>query len=292
MASHLDLEEQEQLDQLKQFWAKFGNLITWVLLIVLTAYAGWNGWQYWQRDQAAKAGGIYDELERSAQAGDADKVAKVWADLQSRYPSTAFAEQGGLLAARVQFDKGQADAARSTLEWVAANAKEDEYRALARLRLAGVHLEAKRFDEALKLLERAKTIAQTGDHGGRNADMATALSNFGDIYALMERYPESKAAFEQAIAMRKELLGPQHPNVAESLNNYGGMLMGMKLLVEAVAAFDEAIEIRKLEFGAADSRTLSSMRNKAMALDMLKRHEDAARLREEIKQLEARKLSP
>jgi predicted negative regulator of RcsB-dependent stress response len=53
MASHLDLEEQEQLDQIKHFWAKFGNLITWVLLIVLTAYAGWNGWQYWQRDQAA-----------------------------------------------------------------------------------------------------------------------------------------------------------------------------------------------------------------------------------------------
>ncbi|MBP8271216.1 MAG: tetratricopeptide repeat protein [Sphaerotilus sp.] len=188
MASHLDLEEQEQLDQLKHFWGKFGNLITWVLLVVLTAYAGWNGWQYWQRDQAAKAGGIYDELERSAQTGDADRVTKVWADLQSRYPSTSFAEQGGLLAARVQFDKGQADAARSTLEWVAANAKEDEYRALARLRLAGVHLEAKRFDEALKLVTADVPEAMT----------ALAEDRRGDILQAQSKPAEAVASYQKA----------------------------------------------------------------------------------------------
>jgi predicted negative regulator of RcsB-dependent stress response len=188
MASHLDLEEQEQLDQIKHFWAKFGNLITWVLLIVLTAYAGWNGWQYWQRDQAAKAGGIYDELDRSAQAGDAERVTKVWADLQSRYPSTAFAEQGGLLAAKVQFDKGQADAARGTLEWVAANAKEDEYRALARLRLAGVHLEAKRFDDALKLVTSEVPESLT----------ALAADRRGDILQAQAKPAEAVAAYQQA----------------------------------------------------------------------------------------------
>jgi predicted negative regulator of RcsB-dependent stress response len=188
MASHLDLEEQEQLDQIKHFWAKFGNLITWVLLIVLTAYAGWNGWQYWQRDQAAKAGGIYDELDRLAQAGDAERVTKVWADLQSRYPSTAFAEQGGLLAAKVQFDKGQADAARGTLEWVAANAKEDEYRALARLRLAGVHLEAKRFDDALKLVTSEVPESLT----------ALAADRRGDILQAQAKPAEAVAAYQQA----------------------------------------------------------------------------------------------
>lgn len=188
MASHLDLEEQEQLDQLKHFWAKFGNLLTWVLLIVLTAYAGWNGWQYWQRDQAAKAGGIYDELERSAQAGDADRVSKVWADLQARYPATAFAEQGGLLAAKAQFDKGQADAARGTLEWVAANAKEEEYRAIARLRLAGVHLEAKRYDEALKLVSSEVPEAWAG----------LAADRRGDILQAQSKTAEAVTAYQQA----------------------------------------------------------------------------------------------
>ena len=48
MATHLDLEEQEQLDQLKAFWKRWGNLITWLLIAVLGAYAAWNGWNLWR----------------------------------------------------------------------------------------------------------------------------------------------------------------------------------------------------------------------------------------------------
>ncbi len=66
MAKQLDLEEQEQLDQIKHFWKQYGNLITWVLIAALGAYAGWNGYQYWQRSQAAQASALYDELERLA----------------------------------------------------------------------------------------------------------------------------------------------------------------------------------------------------------------------------------
>src|SRR5512141_872141 len=124
MATPLDLQEQEQLDQLKAFWKQYGNLLTWVLIALLGAYAAWNGWNWWQRDQAIKAGSMYDELDAAAQAGDADRASRVFADMKSRYPHTAFTEQGGLLAAKVQLDKGQADAALATLAWVGANAVE------------------------------------------------------------------------------------------------------------------------------------------------------------------------
>ena len=118
MATHLDLEEQEQLDQLKAFWKKYGNLITWVLVAVLGAYAAWNGWNWWQRDQAVKAGAMFDQLDKAAQAGDTDQAARIFADLKDRYPRTAFTEQGGLLVAKAQFDKGKADDALATLGWV------------------------------------------------------------------------------------------------------------------------------------------------------------------------------
>ena len=55
-------------------------------------------------------------------------------------------QQGGLLAARVQFDRGQTDAAKTSLTWVADNASEEEYRSVARLRLAGLLLQAKDYD--------------------------------------------------------------------------------------------------------------------------------------------------
>src|SRR3954462_5904681 len=81
MATHLDLEEQEQLDQLKHFWKQYGNLITWLLIAVLAAFAAWNGWNLWQRDQAVKAGAMYDEIDKSVQAGDADRAAALFGGL-------------------------------------------------------------------------------------------------------------------------------------------------------------------------------------------------------------------
>ena len=69
MATHLDLEEQEQLDQLKAFWKQYGNLVTWALIVLLGAYAAWNGWNWYQRDQSVKAGAMFDELDAAARLG-------------------------------------------------------------------------------------------------------------------------------------------------------------------------------------------------------------------------------
>ena len=67
MASHLDLEEQEQLAELKHFWSRWGNLISWVVIAVLAGYAAWTGWQYWSNRQAAQAAVLYDTVERAEQ---------------------------------------------------------------------------------------------------------------------------------------------------------------------------------------------------------------------------------
>ncbi len=153
MANPLDLQEQEQLDDIKAFWKQYGNLITWLITACLLAYAGWNGWGWYQRDQAKKASVMFDELDKAAVAGDADKAGRVFVDLRERYGRTGLAQQGGLLAAKLQYDKGQIDAAKASLNWVIENAREDEYRSIARLRLAGLMLDAKQYDAALKLLD-------------------------------------------------------------------------------------------------------------------------------------------
>ena len=188
MATQLDLQEQEQLDALKAFWKQYGNLITWLLILLLGAYAGWNGWNWWQRDQAMKASAMYDALEQAAQAGDADRASRAFADLKDRYPRTAFAPQAGLAAAKLQFDKGQADAARASLAWVADNAGEDELRTVARLRLAGMLAEAKQFDEALKQLDAAKAAGFE----------ALVADRRGDVLSAAGRKDEAKAAYQAA----------------------------------------------------------------------------------------------
>jgi predicted negative regulator of RcsB-dependent stress response len=196
MATSLDLQEQEQLDALKAFWKQYGNLITWVLILAFGAFAGWNGWNWWQRDQATKAGAMFEELDRAVLAGDADKAGRVFNDLKERFPRTAFAQQGGLAAAKAQFEKGQSDAARSTLAWVAANAAEDEYRTVARLRLAGLLLEAKQYDQALAQLAEAKSPTFE----------ALVADRRGDILLAQGKRDEARAAFEAAWAAMDQKL--------------------------------------------------------------------------------------
>ncbi len=188
MATHLDLEEQEQLDQLKSFWKEYGNLITWALIAVLGAYAAWNGWTWWQRDQATKASAIFEEFDKSASAGDVAKTAGIFNDMKERFPRTTLTQQAGLMTAKLQVEKGQADAAVASLEWVGQNATEAEYQTIARLRLAGLLLDQKKYDEALKQLDAATA----------KDFVALVADRRGDVLAAQGKLDAAKAAYTAA----------------------------------------------------------------------------------------------
>lgn len=190
MATQLDLQEQEQLDALKAFWNKQGNLITWTLVLALGAFAAWNGWNWWQREQASKAGALFEELDKAAAAADAEKTARVFADLKARYPRTAYAQQGGLLAAKVQSGKGQGDAAMASLGWVAEHGVEDEVRTIARLRLAALQTDARQYDAGLKTLEAVKL----------EGFEPLAADRRGDILLAQGKSDQARAAYQQAYA--------------------------------------------------------------------------------------------
>jgi predicted negative regulator of RcsB-dependent stress response len=188
MATHLDLQEQEQVDALKAFWQQYGNLITWGLVAALLVYAGITGWQWWQREQSTHAGAMFDEFDHALAAGDLEKTARVFADLKERYPRTAYAQQAGMLAAKVQFDKGKIDDARASLTWVVEHAIDSDYKALARLRLAALLLEAKQYDEALKQLD----AVPAGPFAALSADRR------GDVLLAQGKKDDARAAYQQA----------------------------------------------------------------------------------------------
>jgi predicted negative regulator of RcsB-dependent stress response len=188
MATQLDLEEQEQLDQLKAFWAQYGNLISGLLIVAACAYLAWFGWNWYQRDQGTKAAAMYDEFERALQAADAERTGRIFADMKQRFPRAAFTGQAGLAAAKLAGEKGQADAARADLAWVAESASEAEYRTIAKLRLAGQLLDEKKYDEALKQLD--------GVDGGEF--QALAADRRGDVLTAQGKNDEAKAAYQKA----------------------------------------------------------------------------------------------
>jgi predicted negative regulator of RcsB-dependent stress response len=188
MATPLDLEEQEQLDQIKHFWKTWGNLISWVLIAILGSYAAWNGYQYWERSQAAKASALYDEVERAVSSGDVSRVERSLADMKDKFGSTQFAQQSALLASKTLQAQGKTDAARDALSWVANGASDKAYRDIARMRLAALHLDAKAYDEALKQLGGEFTPAMMG--------LAADLR--GDVLQAKGQNAEAIVAYQQA----------------------------------------------------------------------------------------------
>ncbi|MBB3118818.1 MULTISPECIES: tetratricopeptide repeat protein [Telluria group] len=182
-----DLEEQEQLASLKAWWAKYGNLTSWVVIAGLAAFSGWNGWNYYQRNQAAQASTLYDEMQTSVGKDNA-KVQRAAGDIQSRFGATAYAQMSALVAAKSAFDANDMKAAKAQLQWVIEKGNE-EYKAVAKLRLAGVLLDEKAYDEALKVLAGDSSPQFSGAVADRK----------GDILVAQNKLVEARAAYKAAL---------------------------------------------------------------------------------------------
>jgi predicted negative regulator of RcsB-dependent stress response len=185
---HLDLEEQEQLDQLKAFWKQYGNLISSALIVVFGSIAAYNGYQYWQRSKALQASTMYDEVERAVNSGDTTKMERAFGDMKDKFGGSIYADQAALLVARELQDKGKPDSAKAALGWVAENASDDSYKSIAKLRLAAVLVEAKAYDEALKQVD-----------GSFPKEFAALVADRrGDIFMAQGKKAEAKTEYEKA----------------------------------------------------------------------------------------------
>jgi predicted negative regulator of RcsB-dependent stress response len=205
-----DLEEQEQLADLKAFWNKYGNLLTWVLIIALAAFAGYNFWMSHQRNQASDASVLYEDLQKSMLDKDNAKVQRIAADIEGKYGSTAYAQMAALAAAKGAFDASDLKAAKAQLQWAIEHGS-DEYKSIAKLRLAGVLLDEKAYDEGLKLLA-TDFLPQ---FGGSVADRK------GDILVAQNKIAEARTAYLAAIAAMDKR-SPGRKLVEVKLESIGG----------------------------------------------------------------------
>ncbi|TAH44160.1 MAG: tetratricopeptide repeat protein [Betaproteobacteria bacterium] len=184
-----DLEEQEQISELKAWWAQYGTLVTALATIAAVAAVGWQGWQWYQNRNAAEASAMYFVVEQAVERQDAQRARDAAGQLIGQQGSTTYAQLGALLAAGLQFEKGELDNARAQLEWAADKGKDPALRDLARLRLAAVLLQKGEFDAALARLEAAPVAS----FKARFADLR------GDVLAAQGKPAEARAAYQAAI---------------------------------------------------------------------------------------------
>lgn len=119
------------------------------------------------------------------------------------YGSTAYGPMAALLLAKTNYDNGDAATAATRLQWAIDKAKDDETAALARLRLAGIRLDEKNYDEALALLD--------AKHAQAFAPFYADLR--GDVLAAQGKPAEARAAYK--LALEKSLPNSNYRNVVQ-----------------------------------------------------------------------------
>jgi predicted negative regulator of RcsB-dependent stress response len=200
MANHLDLEEQEQLDQLKHFWKQYGNLITALLLAVLGTFAAWNGYQYWQNRTASQASVMFEEVDKVMRTGDLAMAERAFGDMKERFASTVYTQQAGLSLAKLAYQGDKTDLSKTALTWVAGSKADAAYASVAKLRLAGIYIETKEFDLALKVLDETYPAAFTALVADKKGDLFFAQGK--NVEAVTE-YRKSWAAMDPRAEYRR-----------------------------------------------------------------------------------------
>ena len=207
----LDLEEQEQLAELKAWWRQHGNLIVTTIVAAALAFSAWQGWRWYQASQAGQAAGVYESLVRAAQTADAKALRDAAGTLIESYPRTLYASMGALVAARFHFDRNDLKAAKTQLQWVVDNSPSEDFRDLGRLRLAAILLDEKAYDEALKLLDANHGPAYDAQYAALRGDVLVAKSQPAEARAAyklaLDKATKEQGAFRETVRMRLEALG-------------------------------------------------------------------------------------
>jgi len=207
--SAYDLEEQEQLAELKAWWKQHGGRVTLAAIAVAAAVAAWNGWGWYQRSQSGEAAALYDTLQKAARANDLKATKDTAGTILEDYPRSAYAPLAALVSAKVLFQAGDLKTARAQLQWVVDHAKSDEIRSIAALRLSSVLLDDKNPEGAVKALDLKP-------HSGFESLFAAQR---GDILAAQGKRAEARTAYKAAL--EKADPGPLRETVRLKLEALG-----------------------------------------------------------------------
>ena len=184
-----DLEEQEQISQIKGWWEQYGKLVTALAVAAALASVGWQGWHWYQGKQGTEASALYDVVQNAAAQRNAQKAREAAGMLIEKYSGTAYADMAALLSAKVQTEAGDLKNARVPLAWAADKANDPALRGLARLRLATVMLDDKAYDEALAQVQTPPDES----FAARYADLK------GDILVAQGKPDEARTAYKAAV---------------------------------------------------------------------------------------------
>lgn len=189
-----DLDEQEQLDALQQFWRSYGRIVMAVVLAVVVGFGSTKWWEYQNKTEAQSASATFNKLEAVQTVEDIDLISSLSEEIISEYGDTYYADLARLNLAKTEVDVGNSDGAIKLLRGVVDDSRDSSLVALARLRLAALYVMTEQFDLAMSALD-----------GDADAAMSGLFADIrGDIYAAQDLHDEARGAYQEALSLLQE----------------------------------------------------------------------------------------
>lgn len=185
-----DLEEREQLDNLKDWWRQNRRWVALGVLVSVVALGSWKGYVAYQDRLANQAGLVFEGISEAAQKLDARQTFSLARDLESQQPSSEMASRGALVAAAVAHAKKDDETAMEQLNWILIHVHSQSLVDLARYRRSEILADQKKWSEALQELSNIKS-----------SDMQALASDLkGDIYLLQNKLVEARQSYQLALS--------------------------------------------------------------------------------------------
>ena len=206
--------EEEQIEDIKRWWKENGRAVIAGLVIGIGGIAGVRYWGEYQTTQAQQASAAYEQMQQSIIVNDAQTATQQGEAIMRAYASSPYASMSALALAKQAVDQNMLDSATAHLQWVVDNGHDEEFKHIARQRLARVLLAQKKHDQAKALITGIELGSYVSIYEEIRGDVLLAQ---GQTSQAREKYRIALAA-ETQNQQRRQLLQMKLDDLALAVN--------------------------------------------------------------------------
>ena len=201
--------EDQQIEALKKWWKENGTSLLLGLGIGIAALLGWREYLDYRTTHSAEASDIYLQVQQQAATSKLDEAYANKANLlRSEYANTPYAAMVSMVQAKNEYEHGDSESALMHLRWAADNSGEIDVQHIAKLRIARILLEQKKFDEAASILQAEHPPGFIAGYEELKGDMHVARGEIAQARAAYDKaINASEAGASQWLQLKRQDLG-------------------------------------------------------------------------------------
>lgn len=206
----LNQDEQMSLDALKNFLSDWGKYIALFVAAIIIIYVADSGWNWYQNSSALEAAKHYQEFNTAFDAKNINSIYRIADSMENNYPRSEYTAMASMLAAKTAKSKLDNTNTEKYLNFVINNSKDNGLVDMARLRLADVYIDSKKFNQVLPLLMAKHDKSFDALYYSKRGDLHVAQGNLDEArtaYKTALKMAGDNQEVSQIIQMRLDVLG-------------------------------------------------------------------------------------